>query len=168
MLSPVIVTLTLLGKHFMGSPIFKQSRVGLAGKTFQLYKFRSLPVATADMPTHQLDGSQIPAFGSFLRRTKLDELPQLWCVLKGDMSLVGPRPCLPIQSELVAARAKRGVFDIKPGITGLAQIRKVDMSTPVKLARFDAIMNRNYSVCLYLFILVRTSMGSGTGDRVKS
>lgn len=166
MLSPVILILTLAGKYFMGSPIFKQTRVGLAGKTFQLYKFRSLPVSTADMPTHHLDASRIPAFGRFLRRSKLDELPQLWCVLKGDMSLVGPRPCLPSQNELVVARAKRGVFDIKPGITGLAQVHKVDMSTPVKLSKIDAIMAQNLSLCMYLWILVLTLKGQGSGDRV--
>ena len=85
---------------------------------------------TASVATHLASASSITKFGNFLRRTKLDELPQLWNVLKGEMSLVGPRPGLFNQEELTAARDKHGVFNVRPGITGLAQISEIDMSTP--------------------------------------
>jgi len=89
---------------------------------------------TGSVASHLADASSITPFGRFLRRTKLDELPQLWNVLKGEMSLVGPRPCLFNQEELIAERASRGVFDARPGITGLAQVNDIDMSTPRLLA----------------------------------
>lgn len=166
--SPLLLLLIASGCLFMGSPIFKQTRVGLNGKPFSLFKFRSLPLSTADMPTHLLDATAIPPFGRFLRKTKLDELPQLFCVIKGDMSLVGPRPGLPSQRQLLDAREQRDVLSLRPGITGLSQIRKIDMSTPVKLARFDAIMRKRWSVRLYLYILFMTLLGRGAGDRVKN
>lgn len=167
LLLPLILVLLLLGWFYMGSPMFAQTRVGRGGKNFTLYKFRSLPVSTADMPTHELNAATIPAYGKFIRRSKLDELPQLYCVLLGDMSLVGPRPGLPSQMELYKARKSRGVLNIRPGITGVSQIRKVDMSTPVKLARIDAIMIARLGLCVYFVILVQTLSGRGSGDRVR-
>lgn len=164
-LTPVLVVLWLLGYVVMKDPIFRQTRVGKAGLPFVLYKFRSLPVCTAELPTHLLDATSIPPYGRFLRNTKLDELPQLWCVIKGDMSLVGPRPGLPSQVELLQQRQSRGVLRLRPGITGLAQISKIDMSTPVKLARFDAILARRLDIHLYLYVLLMTLLGRGAGDR---
>ena len=105
---------------------------------------------TKDVATHLLDESQVTPVGTILRRTKLDELPQLWNVLKGDMSLVGPRPCLPTQKELIKARDNLRVFAVRPGITGLAQINGIDMSQPKLLAKTDARMLENLSTFLKL------------------
>src|SRR5215469_1490888 len=107
----------------IGSPLFRQARVGRHQKPFVLVKFRTMKPGTASVASHLVDVTSITRWGRFLRQTKLDELPQLWNVLKGEMSLVGPRPCLFNQEELIRERAQRGVFEARPGITGLAQIR---------------------------------------------
>lgn len=109
----------------------------------------------------------ITPLGSFLRRTKLDELPQLWNVLKGEMSLVGPRPCLFNQTELIGERAARGVFDARPGITGLAQVSNIDMSTPKLLAETDETMLRDLTLTKYFKYIFMTVGGKGAGDRIK-
>jgi len=108
----------------------------------------------------------ITPFGRFLRRTKLDELPQLWNVLKGEMSLVGPRPCLFSQDELIAQRESRGVLFARPGITGLAQVNDIDMSTPALLAETDAKMLKGLTVGAYFKYILLTISGKGSGDRV--
>ena len=125
-------------------------------------------INTADQPTHMTSISSVTKFGSFLRRTKLDELPQLWNVLTGDMSLVGPRPCLFSQQELVEARNKYGIFNMRPGITGLAQINKIDMSQPELLAEIDNEMMKSLSLKKYFTYIFKTLLGGGSGDRVKS
>lgn len=102
-----------------------------------------------------------------MRRTKLDELPQLWNVLRGEMSLVGPRPCLFNQAELIQERAALQVFDARPGITGLAQINEIDMSTPKLLAETDARMLATLTVRDYFGYIFQTVAGSGSGDRVR-
>jgi lipopolysaccharide/colanic/teichoic acid biosynthesis glycosyltransferase len=117
--------------------------------------------------SHLASSSSITPFGHFLRRSKLDELPQLCNVLIGDMSLVGPRPCLFSQVELIDERQKRGVYDVRPGITGLAQVNDIDMSTPVLLAETDSSMIKAYSVKLYFKLILKTIVGNGLGDRVK-
>ncbi|GAA5316982.1 MAG: hypothetical protein AseanaTS_21860 [Candidatus Pelagadaptatus aseana] len=122
---------------------------------------------TESVATHLVDSSTITKFGHFLRRTKLDELPQLWNVLIGEMSLVGPRPCLLNQLELIAEREKQDIFKVRPGITGLAQINKIDMSTPEKLAEVDKIMIEELSVYKYFHYILMTVIGKGLGDRVK-
>jgi lipopolysaccharide/colanic/teichoic acid biosynthesis glycosyltransferase len=98
----------------------------------------------------------------------MDELPQLWNVLKGEMSFVGPRPCLPIQRELIDERQKRGVFDLRPGITGLAQVQGIDMSDPRRLAEVDATYMKKQNLMFDFLLIVRTVTGSGRGDRVRS
>ncbi|BBU68003.1 hypothetical protein ICHIAU1_02860 [Fluviibacter phosphoraccumulans] len=103
-----------------------------------------------------------------MRRTKLDELPQLWNVLKGEMSLVGPRPCLFNQTDLINERAVRGVFDSRPGITGLAQVSNIDMSTPELLAETDAKMLASLRVADYFNYIIQTVSGKGAGDRIRS
>lgn len=138
------------------SPIFVQKRIGYKRKSFNLVKFRTMPIATLESPTHLADITTISKLGNFLRKYKLDEIPQLWNVLNGSMSLVGPRPCLPTQHKLIDRREKFGVYDWKPGITGLAQIRGVDMSTPHLLAKVDSIMIQKWSVKCYFEILIRT------------
>jgi lipopolysaccharide/colanic/teichoic acid biosynthesis glycosyltransferase len=116
--------------------------------------------------SHLASADAITPFGRFLRRTKLDELPQLWNVLKGEMSLVGPRPCLFNQQELIAEREARGVFGARPGITGLAQVNEIDMSTPQLLAETDQTMLQNLTVGAYFKYIFMTVAGKGAGDRV--
>ena len=165
--APVFLVLLLIGWLDTRSPLFRQVRVGLNQQPFVLIKFRTMRPDTASVATHLADASAITPFGSFLRRTKLDELPQLWNVLKGEMSLVGPRPCLFNQEELTRARAERGVFDVRPGITGLAQINDIDMSTPELLAETDARMLTSLTIWTYFRYIFLTLLGKGSGDRVR-
>lgn len=123
-----------------GPVFFKQKRVGIHKKLFTLYKFRSMKMATPhDMPTHMLDDPEryITRVGKFLRRTSLDEIPQLWNILKGDMSVIGPRPALWNQEDLVAEREKYGANDVRPGLTGWAQINGRDELEIEDKARLD-------------------------------
>ena len=165
--SPILLLLILIGLFDTGSPIFRQQRLGRDQKPFTLIKFRTMRVDTASVATHLANASAITTFGHFLRRTKLDELPQLWNVLKGEMSLVGPRPGLPNQLELTAAREAHGVFKVRPGITGLSQVNEIDMSTPEKLAESDARMIANMSITNYFKYIIMTVLGKGSGDRIR-
>jgi lipopolysaccharide/colanic/teichoic acid biosynthesis glycosyltransferase len=149
------------------SPIYRQSRVGRLKKTFNLIKFRTMYVNAPSVATHIASASYITPFGFFLRKSKLDELPQLWNVLIGDMSLVGPRPSLINQEELINEREKRGVYSVRPGITGLAQINKIDMSTPQLLAEIDSKMIREFNTIVYFKYIFYTLIGQGFGDRIK-
>ena len=166
LLAPILMLLYLAGMFDTGSPLFVQQRLGRNQKPFKLVKFRTMSLGTATVASHMLDSSVITGLGGFLRRAKLDELPQLWNVLKGEMSLVGPRPCLPCQREVIAERGKRRVFDVRPGITGLAQINNIDMSTPVLLAETDQLMVKDLSVFGYFAYIVLTVTGKGKGDVV--
>ena len=159
--------LCLIGWFDTRAPLFRQKRVGRYQQPFVLLKFRTMRPDTASVATHLADASAVTSFGRFLRRTKLDELPQLWNVLRGDMSLVGPRPCLSNQEELIAARAARGVFNARPGITGLAQTQGIDMSTPELLARTDAEMLALLGLRDYFRYIFLTVLGKGAGDRVR-
>jgi O-antigen biosynthesis protein WbqP len=167
LLSPVFFLLFAILWCANRSPLFMQQRVGRDQKPFILVKLRSMRPDTASVATHLADASAITTFGRFLRRTKLDELPQLWNVLWGDMSLVGPRPCLFNQQELIAQRAARGVFSARPGITGLAQIQGIDMSTPELLAVTDAQMLASLTLRDYFRFIFLTVLGRGSGDRVR-
>ena len=164
---PVLLVLTIIGLFDTGSPIFRQVRIGRYQQPFTLVKFRTMKVDTASVATHLASSASITRFGHFLRKTKLDELPQLWNVLKGEMSLVGPRPGLFNQEELTAERAKRGVFDVRPGITGLAQVNEIDMSTPALLAETDQKMIQSLTVMDYFKYIFMTVAGKGAGDRVR-
>lgn len=165
--APLLLVLYIVGWFDTGAPLFVQERVGRDRKTFRLVKFRSMRLGTPSVGTHLADASAVTHWGAFLRRNKLDELPQLWNVLKGEMSLVGPRPCLPNQIELIEARERLGVFRVRPGITGLAQLRGIDMSTPRLLAETDAQMIAHLGVGAYLGYLLRTVVGGGRGDRIR-
>lgn len=166
--APVLIAIYVIGLFDTGSPLFYQERVGRNQKSFILVKFRTMKTDTASVASHLADGSAITALGAFLRRSKLDELPQLWNVLMGDMSLVGPRPCLFNQTELIVERHKRGVFEARPGITGLAQVNNIDMSTPKLLAETDAQMLHSLTLALYFKYIFMTVGGKGAGDRVRS
>lgn len=165
-LSPVFLLLLAIGLFDTGSPLFFQVRVGRQGHEFVLVKFRTMKVDTKNVPTHLVAASSLTTFGTFLRKTKFDELPQLWNVLCGDMSLVGPRPCLPDQIELIEARRELGVLHARPGITGLGQISGVDMSTPRQLAEIDAEMMSTFNVRAYFKYIFLTLAGRGFGDRI--
>jgi lipopolysaccharide/colanic/teichoic acid biosynthesis glycosyltransferase len=139
-----------------GSPLFIQNRVGLNLKNFNLIKFRTMKIGTSSSGTHLINSLNITWFGSFLRKFKLDELPQLFNVLIGDMSLVGPRPCLPNQKKLIIERKKRRVFNVRPGITGLAQVLGIDMSTPSLLAKTDSKMIKKMNLFDYFYYIFVT------------
>lgn len=164
---PLFVILWGLGWFDTGSPLFLQERVGRHQRLFTLVKFRTMRPDTQSVATHLVNPAAVTNLGAFLRRTKLDELPQLWNVLKGEMSLVGPRPCLLTQEELIAERELHGVFAVRPGITGLAQITEIDMSTPSLLAETDARMLRNLGVREYFSYILKTVTGAGHGDRIR-
>ena len=165
-LSPIILILLIFGLFDTGSPLFCQERVGIIQKPFFLLKFRSMHLHSPSVATHLASASVITPLGRFLRKSKLDELPQLWNVLVGDMSLVGPRPNLINQTGLIEERQKRGVYGIRPGITGLAQINKIDMSTPQLLAETDARMVAQLNVWYYFKYIFLTVFGKGFGDRI--
>lgn len=149
-----------------GPAIFAQERVGRDGKMFVCYKFRTMRLGTPNVGSHDAPPTAVTAIGRFMRSSKLDELPQVWNILRNEISLVGPRPCLPIQTQLIGERRARGVLAIKPGITGLAQIHGLDMSDPVRLAECDERYVRLQSLLLDLRIMVSTALGRGKGDRV--
>jgi len=165
--SPILLIICFIGLFDTGSPLFKQERVGRNKKPFTLVKFRTMKVDTASVASHLASTASITKLGGFLRKTKLDELPQLWNVLKGEMSLVGPRPGLFNQEELTIARESKGVFNVRPGITGLAQVNDIDMSTPELLAETDAKMIAEMSIKNYFKFIFQTVLGAGSGDRVK-
>lgn len=167
LLWPVMLLLYIALLFDSGMPVFRQQRVGRDKKPFTLVKFRTMRPETADVASHLASSSAITPLGHFLRKTKLDELPQLWNVLKGEMSLVGPRPCLFNQEELIAEREQRGVLKARPGITGLAQVNAIDMSTPQLLAETDAKMLADMTLAKYFKYIVMTVAGKGSGDRVK-
>ena len=166
LLSPILIVLMVIGYFDTGSPIFRQERVGKGKQPFRLMKFRSMHVNAPSVATHLASASSITPFGSFLRKSKLDELPQLWNVFVGDMSLVGPRPNLFNQEELIHERDSRGVYAVRPGITGLAQINKIDMSTPQLLAETDAQMIQELNTLGYFKYIFLTVFGKGFGDRI--
>lgn len=149
-----------------GAGIFAQPRIGRTGRIFTCYKFRTMRVGTRQAGTHEISSADLTGLGSFLRKTKLDELPQIWNIMRGELSLVGPRPCLPSQVELIAQRQLHGVLDAMPGITGLAQINGVDMRDPAKLAALDARYLAQQSISFDLKIIIATFLGRGRGDNV--
>ena len=167
-LSPFILLIAIILFLEHRKPFFIQKRVGKNMVEFKLIKFRSMSPKAANLPTHEISADLITRTGKFIRATKLDELPQLWNVLKGEMSLVGPRPCLPTQEELINERQALGVFKLLPGITGPAQVKNIDMSTPKKLAIEDSQMVGNLTLLSYIKYVLMTVTGSGQGDKVRT
>lgn len=165
--APLLLIIFFIGLFDTGSPLFRQVRVGRDQEPFTLVKFRTMKKGSISIATHLANPMSVTLFGKFLRRSKLDELPQLWNVLKGEMSMVGPRPCLPNQVEVIIARTEKDVFKFRPGITGLAQIYKVDMSTPKKLAQLDSEMLHSFTMNKYFLYIILTIIGKGGGDVIK-
>lgn len=167
LLCPVLLVVTIIGMFDTGSPIFVQTRVGRNKKPFKLIKFRTMSVETKSVASHLASNASITKLGAFLRKTKIDELPQLINVVKGEMSLVGPRPNLFNQEELIKERDVQGVYNVLPGITGLAQVQNIDMSTPKLLAETDRKMIDTLNIKNYFKYILMTVTGSGSGDAVK-
>jgi len=155
-LSPLLIFVFLIGLFENGSPLFIQKRVGQKLKPFSLIKFRTMPVGVRSAGTHLIKNIKLSFFGKFLRRTKIDEIPQLLNVFLGDMSLVGPRPCLFNQRKLISERKKRGIFQVRPGITGLAQISGISMKTPTLLSKTDQKMIKNMNLYNYFYFIFKT------------
>ena len=168
LLWPLLLLVTIIGLFDTGSPIFVQVRMGKNKKPFKLIKFRTMSVDTQSVASHLASTSSITKLGAFLRKSKIDELPQLINVLKGEMSLVGPRPNLFNQKDLIKERDALGVYDVLPGITGLAQVQNIDMSTPEFLAKIDRQMIDTLTLTSYFRYIIMTATGSGAGDAVGS
>ncbi len=142
-----------------GPAIFAQRRIGKDEKPFGCLKLRTMYLDTRPLPTHEVGEDAVTKAGRILRDLKLDELPQLWNVLKGEMSLVGPRPCLPSQQELIERRRALGIYSLRPGITGLAQVEGIDMSDPKRLAEKDAEYLRKRTLRVDMEIVLMTLAG---------
>ena len=164
---PLWVILYIIGIFDTGSPILVQERMGKNLVPFKLYKFRTMHRDTKHVASHLACESSVTSFGRFLRNTKLDELPQLINVLKGDMSLVGPRPVILSQKEVIEAREMKEVYNYLPGVTGLSQINKIDTSNPIRLAAVDAKMLKELTLRNYFTFIFATVIGKGQGDNVK-
>ena len=167
-LSPMMLLMVIIGYFDTGSPFFVQPRMGIGKKTFNLYKFRTMQINTMSVPTHLLNKDHITNYGKIVRKLKFDELPQLFNVIKGEMSLVGPRPNLVNQQELIYERSKFDVYNFLPGITGISQINNISMDNPRLLAESDAKMIKSFNITLYFNCILRTIFGAGYGDQYKS
>lgn len=140
-----------------GMPVFfVQERLGKNKLIFKIIKMRTLKLEAPNIGTHELEEKHKLRSGELIRKIKLDEFPQLINVVKGDINLIGPRPGLISQTELTNSRTAKGIFEIKPGITGLAQVLGYDMSDPVKLAAIDKIYIRKQSNYFDFLILIST------------
>lgn len=166
-LLPIFIFVYILIAIESGQPLFIQDRVGRFQKTFKLVKFRTMLPNTESVASHLVSSQNITKIGVFLRKTKIDELPQLWNVLLGDMSFVGPRPNLTTQKDLIKIRNEKKIYESRPGITGLSQIRRIDMSTPELLALTDEEMIKQMNIKKYFYYIFKTISGSGMGDVVK-
>lgn len=167
LLWPIAIIVTVLCYFDTRSPILVQERLGKDLKVFKLYKFRTMYPNREEVASHLADPASITRFGGFLRKSKLDEIPQLINVLKGDMSLVGPRPIILSQVDVIEARKFKGVYNYLPGITGLSQINKIDTSNPIRLAAVDAKMLKELNLLNYFKFILATITGKGQGDPVK-
>ncbi len=163
---PMLILGVAVAATSKGGAIFKQPRIGLNGEIFICYKFRTMYTsAPKNRPTAEFDDAEkyITPIGRFLRKSSLDELPQLINVLKGDMSLVGPRPLIQEEAELHYLRKRCGVYNLRPGITGLAQINGRDMLSSTEKARLDARYSRHPSLPADTRIILKTVGGTVLG-----
>jgi lipopolysaccharide/colanic/teichoic acid biosynthesis glycosyltransferase len=136
--------------------IFIQERLGKNKKIIKVYKIRTMKKHTPNLGTHEVNNNNYLKIGSFLRKVKIDELPQVVNFLKGEIDIIGPRPCLPNQLDLIKLRDDSGIFNIKPGITGLAQVLGYDMSDPEILTKIEKLYINKKSIKLDLLIFVST------------
>ena len=160
LLVPALVIAVLIRLSSEGPALYWSDRVGADNKIFKMPKFRTMRIDTPAVATHLMSDPEayLTPFGSFLRKTSLDELPQLWSVVKGDMSFVGPRPALFNQDDLIALRTRKGVHRLVPGITGWAQINGRDeIPIPLKV-EFDEYYLQHRSILFDMKILGLTLM----------
>jgi len=168
LLSPLMLIILFLSISQNGSPIYIQDRLGRKMKIFKIIKFRTMRIETPSMPTHKITSQSITHTGKILRKFKLDEIPQLFNVLVGQMSFVGPRPCLESQQELINLRKEVGLYNFRPGITGLAQIKRIDMSNPQLLVKYEIEMMKVMNPYNYFKYIIYTLIGYGVGDNHKN
>ncbi len=156
---PLLLTAILVRLTSPGPVLYWSDRVGLRNRIFKMPKFRSMQVNTPVVATHLLGNPDqyLTPVGSFLRKSSLDELPQLWCILKGDMSFVGPRPALHNQSDLIALRTQHGVHGLVPGLTGWAQINGRDELPIPQKVKLDVEYLQRQSLLFDLMIIARTA-----------
>jgi O-antigen biosynthesis protein WbqP len=166
--SPLLIAVAVLVKATSKGPILHCSdRVGQNNRIFHMPKFRSMRADTPQIPTHLVSDPAIylTSIGSFLRRTSLDELPQLWSILVGDMSFVGPRPALFNQKDLVALRTERGIHVLVPGLTGWAQVNgRDDLSIPAKVQfDYEYLQQRSFKFDLQIIgmTVIKAARGEG-------
>ena len=170
-LSPVILVLSLLVLVSSGSPvIFRQERVGYGNRLFTIYKFRTMKdgmrqTRTEDLTEEEIE-KDITFIGKILRKLSLDELPQLYNILKGDMSFVGPRPLIPQEDEIRALREKYNVYSVRPGITGWAQVNGRDLISDEQKAKLDKEYIENRTILMDIKIMFRTVWVVLTGKDV--
>lgn len=166
---PLIVLMALVRLTSPGPSLYWSARVGKDGKTFRMPKLRTMAVDTPVLPTHEFDNPEayITGFGRFLRKSSLDEIPQLYSVLTGDMSIVGPRPMIPQYEEILQRRQKAGVDVLRPGITGWAQVNGRDnITTAEKLALdFDYLKRRSFFFDMFIIYRTLIYVFSGNGVR---
>ena len=165
-LSPLFVMIYMLGLFDTGKPLLIQKRIGKNGKPFKLFKFRTMNRSTEDLPSFLVGKSNITPLGERIRRYKIDELPQLFNVLRGDMSLVGPRPVIDKEINIITNRKQYGILDVLPGITGLAQIKKVGTEKPDLQLKLEIEMLKSLNLKRYFYFILKTIIGKGQGDCV--
>ena len=157
--SPLFIVVTLL--LFIlnnGKPFYFQNRPGHREKIFRIIKFKTMNDKRNKAGALLPDFERTTSVGKFIRKTSIDEIPQLINVVLGHMSLVGPRPCLPNQRRLIVERKKRGVYKVKPGITGLSQVCGINMSRPVLLAKTDFRMIKQMNLYYYFYYIFKTGV----------
>ena len=159
----ILVTAMLVKATSRGPALYWSNRVGRNNQIFAMPKFRSMIVGTPQVATHLMNNeknsmSYLTRVGSFIRKTSLDELPQLWSVIKGDMSIVGPRPALFNQYDLIELRTKAGVHELKPGITGWAQINGRDEIPIPQKVDLDVYYLKHFTLFLDLKIIALTAI----------
>jgi O-antigen biosynthesis protein WbqP len=146
----------LIKLHDGGPVIFRQKRIGKNGKDFDFMKFRSMPVNTPNVVSTQTSVLKVTPIGRFIRRTNLDEIPQFINVLKGDMSIIGPRPSLPSQTSLIEMRRQNGAINLRPGLTGWAQVNAYDYMPEEEKARLDGEYFEKFGILIDLRIVLGT------------
>lgn len=156
-LSPIMLICMIIIKIQDGGPaLFKQRRTGRNGQEFLFLKFRSMPVNTPNVQSSDVAKLRITPFGKIIRRTNLDELPQLLNIIKGDMSIVGPRPPIPSQEHLIDLRRKNGALALRPGLTGWAQVNSYDFMPEEEKASLDGEYAKSVSLWMDIKVILRT------------